>query len=66
MFGGDQKTSGPIANLFDSTLGRMDSWFGELPGMSKPKPKPAASLLTAPETPKPYDTPGRHKSLLGA
>jgi hypothetical protein len=62
---GDPGGKGPIANLFDSTLGRLDTMFGDAMGVKKPKaPKPSA--LTAPVTPPSVDTPGRHKSLLGA
>lgn len=72
MFG--DKDQGPISGLFNSTLGQLDrtfgqgftaaggdNWFG-----TKPKTPAPPSLVTAPTPPQSVDTPGRHKSLLGA
>lgn len=61
MFGGKDN---PVSSIFSQAFG--DGPLGQLFGTSKPKP----SAVTAPE-PKPLepasvDTPGRHKSLLGA
>lgn len=67
---GDNSDRGPLVSILESTLGRVDSFLAPAIGgrIAKPAPaKPATSLASTPApAPQPTDTPGRHKSLLGA
>lgn len=70
MFGNNTTAKGPIGNLFDSTLGQLDQVLDDALGTKVgTRAKPKATAITAPSAPPPApmaDTPGRHKTLLGA